>query len=153
MRRILLMTFVFCIGIIQSYVNLGFKTKKAGEFTFSAKRLDQPMLLQDNETGATIDLTDGDYQFTSDAGTFNNRFVLVPSRGTTGIADIVSKTGVNIMPTESGLNITGLNGKNVTIYSTNGTLLATRSSDGMLNLMAGVYIVKVDNMSTKVMVK
>ena len=134
-------------------VNLGFKTKKAGEFTFSAKRLDQPMLLQDNETGATIDLTDGDYQFTSDAGAFNSRFVLVPTRGTTGIADIVSKTGVNIMPTESGLNITGLNGKNVTIYSTNGTLLATRSSDGMLNLMAGVYIVKVDNMSTKVMVK
>lgn len=89
----------------------------------------------------------------SDAGAFNSRFVLVPTRGTTGIADIVSKTGVNIMPTESGLNITGLNGKNVTIYSTNGTLLATRSSDGMLNLMAGVYIVKVDNMSTKVMVK
>ena len=98
-------------------------------------------------------MTDGDYQFTSDAGAFNSRFVLVPTRGTTGIADIVSKTGVNIMPTESGLNITGLNGKNVTIYSTNGTLLATRSSDGMLNLMAGVYIVKVDNMSTKVMVK
>lgn len=134
-------------------VNLGFKAKKGGEFTISAKRLDQPMLLQDNETGATYDLSDGDYQFTSDAGTFNNRFVLVPSRGTTGIADIVSKTGVNIMPTESGLNITGLNGKDVAIYSTNGTLLATRSSDGMLNLMTGVYIVKVDNMSTKVMVK
>lgn len=134
-------------------VNLGFSAKKAGDFTISAKRMDQPMLLQDNETGTTYDLTDGDYQFSSGAGTFNSRFVLVPTRGTTGIADIVNKTGVNIMPTESGLNINGLDGKEVSVYSTNGMLLATRNSDGMLHLMQGVYIVKVDGISTKVMVK
>jgi len=134
-------------------VNLGFTAKKAGDFTISAKRMDQPMLLKDNQTGTTYDLTDGDYQFSSGAGTFNSRFVLVPTRGTTGIADIVNKTGVNIMPTETGLNINGLNGKDVSVYSTNGMLLATRNSDGMLHLMTGVYIVKVDGMSTKVMVK
>ena len=134
-------------------VNIGFSAKKAGDYTISAKRMDQPMLLQDNETGTTYDLTDGDYQFSSGAGTFNSRFVLVPTRGTTGIADIVNKTGVNIMPTESGLNINGLNGKDISVYSTNGMLLATRNSDGMLNLITGVYIVKVDGMSTKVMVK
>lgn len=134
-------------------VNLGFSAKKAGDYTISAKRMDQPMLLQDNETGTTYDLTDGDYQFSSGAGTFNSRFVLVPTRGTTGIADIVNKTGINIMPTESGLNINGLNGKEVSVYSTSGMLLATRNTDGMLHLMTGVYIVKVDGMSTKVMVK
>lgn len=134
-------------------VNLGFTAKKAGDFTISAKRMDQPMLLQDNTTGTTYDLTDGDYQFSSGAGTFNSRFVLVPTRGITGIADIVNKTGVNIMPTESGLNINDLNGKDVSVYSTNGMLLATRNNDGMLHLQTGVYIVKVDGMSTKVMVK
>lgn len=134
-------------------VKLGFAAKKAGNFTISAKRMDQPMLLQDNQTGATYDLTEGDYQFTSNAGTFENRFVLVPSRGTTGIADIVKKTGINIMPTDAGINLNGVNGKKVTIYAADGTMLASRTFDGMLNLMKGVYIVKIDNLSTKVMVK
>ena len=134
-------------------VKLGFAAKKAGNFTISAKRMDQPMLLQDNQTGATYDLTEGDYQFASNAGTFENRFVLVPSRGTTGIADIVKKTGINIMPTDAGININGVNGKKVSIYAADGTMLASRTFDGMLNLMKGVYIVKIDNLSTKVMVK
>ena len=134
-------------------VKLGFAAKKAGNFTISAKRMDQPMLLQDNQTGATFDLTEGDYQFASNAGTFENRFVLVPSRGTTGIADIVKKTGINIMPTDAGINLNGVNGKKVTIYAADGTMLALRTFDGMLNLMKGVYIVKIDNLSTKVMVK
>lgn len=134
-------------------VKLGFAAKKAGNFTISAKRMDQPMLLQDNQTGATFDLTEGDYQFASNAGTFENRFVLVPSRGTTGIADIVKKTGINIMPTDAGINLNGVNGKKVTIYAADGTMLASRTFDGMLNLMKGVYIVKIDNLSTKVMVK
>lgn len=134
-------------------VKLGFAAKKAGNFTISAKRMDQPMLLQDNQTGATFDLTEGDYQFASNTGTFENRFVLVPSRGTTGIADIVKKTGINIMPTDAGINLNGVNGKKVTIYAADGTMLASRTFDGMLNLMKGVYIVKIDNLSTKVMVK
>ena len=134
-------------------VKLGFAAKKAGNFTISAKRMDQPMLLQDNQTGATHDLTEGDYQFASNAGTFENRFVLVPSRGTTGIADIVKKTGINIMPTDAGINLNGVDGKKVTIYAADGTMLASRTFDGMLNLMKGVYIVKIDNLSTKVMVK
>lgn len=134
-------------------VKLGFAAKKAGNFTISAKRMDQPMLLQDNQTGATYDLTEGDYQFASNAGTFENRFVLVPSRGTTGIADIAKKTGINIMPTDAGINLNGVNGKKVTIYAADGTMLASRTFDGMLNLMKGVYIVKIDNLSTKVMVK
>lgn len=134
-------------------VKLGFAAKKAGNFIISAKRMDQPMLLQDNQTGATYDLTEGDYQFASNAGTFENRFVLVPSRGTTGIADIVKKTGINIMPTDAGINLNGVDGKKVTIYAADGTMLASRTFDGMLNLMKGVYIVKIDNLSTKVMVK
>ena len=134
-------------------VKLGFAAKKAGNFTISAKRMDQPMLLQDNQTGATYDLTEGDYQFASNAGTFENRFVLVPSRGITGIADIVKKTGINIMPTDAGINLNGVNGKKVIIYAADGTMLASRTFDGMLNLMKGVYIVKIDNLSTKVMVK
>ncbi len=134
-------------------VTLGFATKRGGTFTLSATRMDQPMLLQDKKTGATFDLTDGDYQFSVDAGTYNDRFVLVANNAITGLAEITNKTGVNIMPSENGIYIQGLNGKQASIYTTNGTLLATRTADGMLNLMTGVYIVKVNNMKTKVMVK
>lgn len=134
-------------------VQLGFTAKKSGTFTISAARMDQPMLLEDKQAGITFDLTNGDYEFTSGAGTFNSRFMLIPSRETTGIADIVSKTGVSIMPTEDGLYINGTNGKSVQVFNLNGIEVANRSTDGMLNLATGVYIVKVNGMSTKVMVK
>lgn len=134
-------------------VQLGFTAKKSGTFTISAARMDQPMLLEDKQAGITFDLTNGDYEFTSGAGTFNSRFMLIPSRGTTGIGDIVSKTGVSIMPTEDGLYINGTNGKSVQVFNLNGIEVANRSTDGMQNLATGVYIVKVNGMSTKVMVK
>ena len=65
----------------------------------------------------------------------------------------MKKTGVNILPTEEGIQINGCNGKNVDVYNLNGAQVASRNSDGMLRLSAGVYIVKVNGMSTKVMVK
>ena len=134
-------------------VQLGFTAKKSGTFTISAVRMDQPMLLKDNVAGITIDLTNGDYEFTSEAGTFNKRFLLTPNSSVTSIADVVKKTGVNILPTEEGIQINGSNGKNVDVYNLNGAQVASSNSDGMLRLSAGVYIVKVNGMSTKVMVK
>ena len=134
-------------------VQLGFTAKKSGTFTISAVRMDQPMLLKDNVAGITIDLTNGDYEFTSEAGTFNKRFLLTPNSSVTSIADVVKKTGVNILPTEEGIQINGCNGKNVDIYNLNGAQVASSNSDGMLRLSAGIYIVKVNGMSTKVMVK
>ena len=134
-------------------VQLGFTAKKSGTFTISAVRMDQPMLLKDNVAGITIDLTNGDYEFTSEAGTFNKRFLLTPNSSVTSIADVVKKTGVNILPTEEGIQINGCNGMNVDVYNLNGAQVASSNSDGMLRLSAGVYIVKVNGMSTKVMVK
>ena len=134
-------------------VQLGFTAKKSGTFTISAVRMDQPMLLKDNVAGITIDLTNGDYEFTSEAGTFNKRFLLTPNSSVTSIADVMKKTGVNILPTEEGIQINGCNGKNVDVYNLNGAQVASSNSDGMLRLSAGVYIVKVNGMSTKVMVK
>ena len=134
-------------------VQLGFSTKKAGTYTISAARMDQPMLLKDNQAGITFDLTNGDYEFTSGAGTFNTRFMLIANGSVTGIADIINQTGVNIMPTDEGLSINGTNGKTVNVYNLNGMQVASRNTDGMLSLPTGVYIVKVEGMSTKVMVK
>ena len=137
----------------QGSVQLGFTAKAAGDYTISAERMDQPVLLKDNLMNITYDLSNGDYSFSSEAGTFDNRFMLLIDGGATGIADIAKEAGVNIMPSANGINLTGVDGKTVNVYSLSGALFATRTENGFLNLSKGVYIVEVGKMKTKVMVK
>lgn len=134
-------------------VNLGFEVQKSGDYTISAIRMDSPMLLKDNLTDATVDLSTSDYHFTSEAGIFNGRFTLMPNKSTTGIADFAKNTGVSIIPTEGGINFSGVEGKHVSIYSLNGIEIGSTQSSGTINLGQGIYVVKMDNTSTKVMVK
>ncbi len=137
----------------QGSVQLGFTAKAAGDYTISAERMDQPVLLKDNLMNITYDLSNGDYSFSSEAGTFDNRFMLLINGGATGIADIAKEAGVNIMPSANGINLTGVDGKTVNVYSLSGALFATRTENGFLNLSKGVYIVEVGKMKAKVMVK
>lgn len=137
----------------QGSVQLGFTAKAAGDYTISAERMDQPVLLKDNLMNITYDLNNGDYSFSSEAGTFDNRFMLLIDSGATGIADIAKEAGVNIMPSVNGINLTGVDGKTVNVYSLSGALFATRTENGFLNLSKGVYIVEVGKMKAKVMVK
>ena len=137
----------------QGSVQLGFTAKADGDYTISAERMDQPVLLKDNLMNITYDLSNGDYSFSSEAGTFDNRFMLLIDGGATGIADIAKEAGVNIMPSTNGINLTGVDGKTVNVYSLSGALFATRTENGFLNLSKGVYIVEVGKMKAKVMVK
>lgn len=134
-------------------VNLGFEVQKDGDYTISAIRMDSPMLLKDNLTDAIVDLSTNDYHFTSEAGTFNDRFTLIPNKSTTGIADFAKNTGVSIIPTEGGINFSGVEGKHVGIYSLNGIEIGSTQSSGTINLGQGIYVVKMNNISTKVVVK
>ena len=134
-------------------VQLGFTAKADGDYTIAAERMDQPVLLKDNLMNITYDLSNGDYSFSSEAGTFDNRFMLLIDGGATGIADIAKEAGVNIMPSTNGINLTGVDGKTVNVYSLSGALFATRTENGFLNLSKGVYIVEVGKMKAKVMVK
>lgn len=134
-------------------VQLGYVAAKAGEFTIAAQRMDQPVILHDNLMNVSFDLSNGDYNFTSEAGTFDNRFMLLVDGGVTGIADIANGTGVNIMPVEGGLNITGIGSNAVNVYSLSGVLLATRSESGLLSLPKATYVVEVGKMKAKVAVR
>ena len=58
-------------------VQLGFVATKKGNLTIAAKRLDKAVVLRDNMTGSIFDLTNGEYTFITEAGTFNDRFVLL----------------------------------------------------------------------------
>ena len=134
-------------------VKIGYRAAKAGEYTIAAQRMDRQVLLRDNDLQITFDLTQGDYHFTSDAGEFDNRFMLLIDNSTTGIGDIVTTTGVNVKPTDSGLNISNLQGKTLHVYAPNGALYATRTQDGFLGLTKGVYLVEVEGLKAKFMVR
>jgi len=64
-------------------VLLGFMTYEAGEFTITLDHVDglfeveQAIYIKDSETGITHNLKDSSYTFSSDAGTFENRFEIV----------------------------------------------------------------------------
>ena len=134
-------------------VKIGYRAAKAGEYTIAAQRMDRQVRLRDNDLQITFDLTQGDYHFTSDAGEFDNRFMLLIDNSTTGIGDIVTTTGVNVKPTDCGLNISNLQGKTLHVYALNGALYATRTQDGFLGLTKGVYLVEVEGLKAKFMVR
>lgn len=66
-------------------VQVGFTAPKAGSYTLKAERMDMPMVLKDAVTGTTHDLKNGEYTFESEAGTFNQRFMLMPAGNATAI--------------------------------------------------------------------
>lgn len=134
-------------------VQLGYVAPCAGDYTLSAVRMDQPMLLKDNLLGTTHDLTLGDYTFTTEEGTFNDRFLLLPNKEATGVMDLKSQTGVSVIGTADGLYIIGTDGKTVNVYNTRGQLMASRSCDGLLALSKGIYVAETDGMTCKVIVK
>ena len=132
-------------------VPLGIIAPHNGSYTLSAQRMDKAVLMLDTTTGQYIDLTEGDYTFETAAGTFDSRFMLIAG-DPDGIAQLFSATGVSIMDAEGGLSIKGLQGT-AEVYSTTGALVATAKADGVTPLQRGVYVVKVNNHTAKVMVK
>jgi hypothetical protein len=73
-------------------VTLGFKTSVAGSFDITIDHMDgiflgeQAIYIKDNVTGTVHNLKDGNYTFTSEAGTFNDRFEVVYTHETLGTA-------------------------------------------------------------------
>lgn len=70
-------------------VALAYYAGEDGQYTISAKRADSAIRLIDNEEGKTVDLTEGDYTFYSDAtdGVNSTRFTLKLDMGTATAID------------------------------------------------------------------
>ena len=114
-------------------VNVGYTAAAKGLLTIAAVRMDRTVLLYDNVTGITHDLSQGGYSFQTEAGTFESRFTLTFDGSTTGLG------GVEEMA----------NGKTV-----NGDYydLQGRRTDASASLK-GVRIVKDGHRVTKIMNK
>lgn len=134
-------------------VRLGYVAAAKGELTIKARRMDQPVMLRDTELQITHDLSVGDYTFSTDAGTFNSRFVLVTDNSATSVGQLRRQTGVSVMAEEGGISFLGIDGQAVDVYSLSGTLLAGSIGNGMVALPKAAYIVKVGSVTTKVIVR
>lgn len=115
-------------------VQLGYYAGAAGTYTIALQRCQaEKVCLTDYETGETVDLTLGDYTFTSEAGQNNVRFALsFAGSEATGIEAI----GQN--PTEKPM-----------VFSVEGKCMG----NSLQGLTPGVYVLRTGNKARKVVVK
>lgn len=73
-------------------VRLAYTAATGGVLTIGTERLDCSVFLRDNELGVVHDLSQGDYTFGTDAGTFEGRFLLMPNGTTTAIEKTTDET-------------------------------------------------------------
>lgn len=114
-------------------IRIGYYAPQAGMLTLSATRMDTTICIYDNELHQEVDLTTGDYTFYSDAGHNRTRFSLAAK------APSITTSLDQLSEAEA---------TDVTVYTTTGVLVAEHAAIGDLHLAAGVYLVKT-NMGTK----
>lgn len=138
-----------------SNVKLGFIAPKDGDFTMSLARDNAGnVMLKDNETGSTVNLSAQAYSFTSNAGTYDKRFELYLAGGVTGLdKTTASGQAVSINASNGRIEVYG-SSTNVEVYNISGAKAGSANVSGSHTfiLPAGVYVVKAGGKSLKVVV-
>lgn len=115
---------------IDDVAALGFKTEVAGDFVMKLDRTDgifageQDIFIKDNLTGTAHDIKNGDFSFTSEAGTFDSRFEIIYKQPEAlGVSETQIKETV-IFGQDQQVKITSSEEiKSVTVYDINGKVL------------------------------
>lgn len=144
---------------VQDVVKTGFAAPQAGTYTFSIDNKEgvfenQHIYLKDNVEGITRDLTENNYTFTTEAGTFNDRFEILYTTEALG-TNTPAKEQINAVVYKSGNTVTVntetalING--ITIYDIRGAKVysqqginATTTSVANLNVTHQVLIVEIN---------
>lgn len=142
----------------QDIIPLSFRAQTAGSFTITIDKVEglfiqgQVIYLKDNLLGITQNLTEGAYNFTTAAGTFNSRFEILYTNGSLGIDPVLnpdsfvvyqqdSKIFVNAGVTEiSGVTVFDMRGR--MLYNQNG-INATETVIDSLVAQQQVLIVQI----------
>ena len=95
----------------------------------------------------------GGYTFATEAGTIDDRFMLVMNGDYTSIGKLCKDTGVSALAEKGGINFSGIDQQEVTIYSVSGVTLGSHVQNGFIQLPSAAYIVKVNNETTKLIVR
>lgn len=134
-------------------VSLGYEVQAAGNYTIGLTRADVGVMLKDKLTGASHDFSEGDYMFSSEAGTFHDRFLLVKSASATGVNGVFA-AGEAVVDVENGtIAVSGADGLRTTVTALSGILMGTINGNGCLDVRPGVYVVNVGGQARKVVVR
>ena len=140
--------------MLDGKVDLGLYVAKSGYHTISLGRADGDIDLYDAVAGRKVCLNDGEYTFyVEEPGVMEGRFVLMPhiDNSTDGIGN-VSAADINVAAGKGMLHVTAPNNSAIQVFGTDGKLLTTAtavSGTADIQLPAGVYVVKVNNLSVK----
>jgi hypothetical protein len=116
-------------------IPLGYKTTVAGDFTIEIDHADgffdnQAVYLEDKTTGKVTDLKAGNYTFTTEIGTFADRFTISYTKKTLGTGDFEStENDLLVSVKEKTIKVTSTkeNIKEVAIYDISGKLLYNKN--------------------------
>ena len=134
-------------------VSLGYEVQAAGNYTIGLTRADVGVMLKDKFTGASHDFSEGDYVFSSEAGTFHDRFLLVKSASATGVNGVFA-AGEAVVDVENGtIAVSGADGLRTTVTALSGILMGIIDGNGSLDVRPGVYVVNVGGQARKVVVR
>ena len=124
----------------EATVPMGVIIPRAGTYYIYVSRNRQAgtVLLLDRETGTTTDITDTPYSFQTDAGTFNDRFLLVAQSLATGVEEVeADNSQFTIHNSQLGGAAYDMSGRRVR----------------MNQMTPGVYVVRHGNRTQKITVK
>lgn len=128
-------------------VNLAFVAPTSGNYTLTLSRNQLGnVILKDLLLGTETNLSHGDYYFSSDAGTFTDRFVLAFNTQTTGMEEVLEEQTV-VSVIAGGIQTTGI----VQVFAADGCLVA--EGEGFVPLKQGLYVVRTNSESFKIVVK
>lgn len=115
-------------------VQMGFYAGQNGQYTLSVKRCDaEQAFIYDAKTGMTVEITNSDYTFSAEAGTYDNRFTLLFAN---------SEMGISGMQKDGQMD-------EAEVWSVDGKLLG----NDVNSLGAGVYVVRQGKKVSKVVVR
>ena len=135
-------------------IALGIHIGKAGSYTLTldARTMDNEVVLIDRFTGKEIDILASDYTFTTEAGTFTDRFSIRMKAGVVDEIDNVSNAAVKVVSAKGAINVYNASSP-VQIYNAAGALVASQSGEAVtVEVTPGVYVIKIGTEAYKVSV-
>ena len=146
-------------------VRLGYSSKIAGTFTIAIDTKEgvftnsnQAVYLEDKVTNTIFDLKNGAYSFTTEKGTFNDRFILRYTDRTLGVNEVNKEDGILVFYSKNSKMLTVKNEWNnstirsIALYSISGQNISNWNVENrgqnmiqipIKNNSSGIYIVKV----------
>lgn len=134
-------------------IKLGTYFSTNGKYTISLdSECNTKVVLTDKQNGEETTLNNNTYEFTAEAGTFENRFEIKLINGYTAINETTASP-VKISTSGCEIAVSSTTVENIAIYTADGRLVKeTNAANTSATVIPGIYIIKIAGQSYKVAV-